>query len=92
MLRLSKYQLVAVVVILALIIAGLSWYVVKTTRQDKVTNYQQCAAAGYPIDQSYPETCSTPGGERFTDPAGKRSPIVIPGQGCVAGAGQACPQ
>jgi hypothetical protein len=33
----------------------------------KITNFDECAAAGYPIQDSYPERCSVPGGDTFTN-------------------------
>lgn len=30
-----------------------------------ITNFQECAAAGNPIQQSYPEVCVTASGQRF---------------------------
>lgn len=31
-----------------------------------ITNFDECAAAGYPIMESYPEQCKTPDGRTFT--------------------------
>jgi hypothetical protein len=31
-----------------------------------ITNFEECAAAGYPILESYPEQCRTPDGRSFT--------------------------
>lgn len=31
-----------------------------------ITTYEECAAAGYPIMEIYPEQCRVPGGETFT--------------------------
>jgi hypothetical protein len=31
----------------------------------KITNFQQCAAAGYPVMQSYPPECTLPNGRFF---------------------------
>jgi hypothetical protein len=33
-----------------------------------IDNYSACAAK-YPVQQSYPEVCSVPGGQSFTNPA-----------------------
>lgn len=33
----------------------------------KVTNFQQCAAAGYPVMQSYPRQCTLPIGKIFVE-------------------------
>jgi hypothetical protein len=45
--------------------------------QGKVTNinsYEECVAAGYPVQESYPERCSVPGGNSYTNP--DASPLV----------------
>jgi hypothetical protein len=31
----------------------------------KITSFEECAAAGYPIMESYPEQCNTPDGRNF---------------------------
>lgn len=36
-----------------------------TSSGTKPTNFQQCAAAGNPIQQSYPEVCTTKSGQHF---------------------------
>ena len=38
----------------------------KTALQSRrITTFEDCAAAGYPVMQSYPEQCSTPDGKHF---------------------------
>lgn len=36
------------------------------TKDKNIASFEECAAAGYPIMESYPERCSVPGGETFT--------------------------
>ena len=31
-----------------------------------INTFEECAAAGYPVQESYPERCSLPGGRSFT--------------------------
>jgi eight-cysteine-cluster-containing protein len=33
-----------------------------------IASYEECAAAGYPIMESYPSRCATPDGRTFTNP------------------------
>jgi len=33
----------------------------------QVNNYEECAAAGYAIAESYPQQCITPGGDVFVN-------------------------
>ena len=32
-----------------------------------VNNFEECAAAGYPVMESYPRQCSAPGGKVFVE-------------------------
>ena len=34
---------------------------------NNITNFEQCAAAGYPVQESYPRQCHVPGGSTFTE-------------------------
>lgn len=36
-------------------------------KQVNINTYEECAAAGYPIQESYPERCSVPGGNSYTN-------------------------
>lgn len=38
-----------------------------STPQPTVTSFEECAAAGYPIMESYPEQCRTPDGQTFVN-------------------------
>lgn len=33
----------------------------------KITNFEQCALAGYPVMESYPRQCTVPGGDFFVE-------------------------
>jgi hypothetical protein len=35
--------------------------------QSQINSFQDCANAGYPIQESFPERCSVPGGATFTN-------------------------
>lgn len=37
----------------------------KTSVPRKIINFEQCAAAGYPVMQSYPPQCTLPNGKFF---------------------------
>jgi len=55
------------ILIAALIIVGLAaaWKLTRSTAPI-VTNFEQCVSAGYPVQESYPERCTTPEGKTFT--------------------------
>ncbi|MBP9816600.1 MAG: hypothetical protein KBD05_01055 [Candidatus Pacebacteria bacterium] len=65
----TKAQLVAI--LFGLIVgAGVGYYfghnqVLKETPNAPITSFEECAAAGYPIAESYPEQCYTPDGKSF---------------------------
>lgn len=61
----KNIKLIAVFVIL--LIAGiLVWKYQKTSKIQNISTFEECAQAGYPIMESYPEQCKTPDGRNFT--------------------------
>lgn len=36
--------------------------------KDSISSFQECADAGYPVQESFPEVCRTPDGKIFTKP------------------------
>jgi len=49
-----------------------------STPKPTVTSFEECAAAGYPIMESYPEQCRTPDGETFVNEVAlPAQPIVV---------------
>ncbi len=52
--------IVAVLVIMAVI------FVLQPSKE-RVTNFEECAEAGYQVMESYPRQCRTPGGERYIE-------------------------
>ncbi len=63
-------------------------------RTGSISNFEECAAAGYPIMESYPEQCRTPDGRTFirdisNDTANQSEPVSNP---CVVAgcSGQLC--
>ena len=51
------------VVVVAAIAGG---YFITKQRVSQINSFDECAAAGYPIMESYPEQCRTPDGRSFT--------------------------
>jgi hypothetical protein len=52
------------------------WYVASERNRSLITNYEECAAAGYPILESYPEQCRIPDGKTFTRTTGTTSESI----------------
>lgn len=66
---LKKYdRLLSILVILALIVGGIVAIDAfgKTDVTNAIDSFEDCAAAGNPIMESYPEQCAVPGGQTFT--------------------------
>lgn len=64
----------AIVIILIVIIGGVfsaknsgNGSKEETPEPTAVTSFQQCADAGYPVQESYPRKCITPEGQSFTE-------------------------
>lgn len=64
MMRRNK-QLIAV--FLAMVLVGVSiWYFKGKSNMQAINSFEECAEAGYPVMESYPERCYTPDGRSFT--------------------------
>lgn len=44
----------------------MAWYIAGEKSASSIDSFEECAAAGYPIMESYPEQCAVPGGQTFT--------------------------
>lgn len=61
----KNIKLIAIFVVL--LIAGvIVWKYQKISKIQKIKSFEECAQAGYPIMESYPEQCRTPNGRTFT--------------------------
>ena len=93
----STTTLIAIAVVL-LIIAGLLVSFADNTREQRmlsVNSFEECAAAGYSIMESYPEQCRTPDGRTFVNDAQTLLPsdgLGLQANGCAVGgcSGQLC--
>lgn len=67
--KISTMTLIGLVIVLTLI-AGLLLSlsnIAKQQRMYSITTFRECADAGYPIMESYPEQCRTPDGRLFVN-------------------------
>lgn len=75
-----KANLIKYLLILVPLVAIYAYFYVKnnsvTPTQD-ISTFEECAAAGYPIMESYPERCSVPGGGTYTRVTTDESPTAI---------------
>jgi hypothetical protein len=74
---------VLIAVVILVLVGAIGWYVMarrnkpatnQTTPQASINSFEDCKKAGYPIQESYPETCKTPDGKSFTNPAQPAKP------------------
>lgn len=95
MTNLTTTTLIGIVVVLTLV-AGLlvAW---SSNREQQlfmsISNFDECAAAGFPIMESYPERCATPDGRTFVNERQQLSASLgLQTNGCaIAGcSGQLC--
>ena len=86
--NLSTGTLIGIVIVLS-IIGALLLAFAQNRQQGQllsITNFDECAAAGYPIMESYPERCRTPDGRTFVNERQITSNDPITFNGCaVAG-------
>src|SRR3989344_3244151 len=93
--NLSTTTLIGIVVFLTIIVGLLVAFSQNRAQQSlfSITNFDECAAAGFPIMESYPERCATPDGRTFVNERQTApSPDGMTFSGCaVAGcSGQLC--
>ena len=90
----SMTTLIGLLVVLV-IAAGLLLALSNTAKQSRIisiSSFEECALAGYPIMEMYPEQCMTPDGRTFVRDVSPVMPEPIIANGCaVAGcSGQLC--
>jgi hypothetical protein len=64
----NKNLIPALVIIIFLVVAGLAAVYNMTASigvSEEINSFEECAAAGYPIMESYPEQCRTADGQLF---------------------------
>lgn len=76
----QKVVKILLITIPLVLIATYAYYYVKsntTVPARDISTFEECATAGYPIMESYPERCSVPGGGTFTRVTTDESPTPI---------------
>lgn len=75
----NSKNLLFVLIIVAVVVGIVGWQKLKP-QPPVVTSYEDCAAAGYPIMESYPEQCRTPDGRTFVNLAAQPQTINVTGE------------
>lgn len=67
--RYTTYMKRTITLVIGLVVSGaiMSFIFINALLQGDAKNFQECKDRGYPIQESYPEVCSTPEGKRFTN-------------------------
>ena len=63
----SKQAIIILSVAVALVAVVVAVAAITTRNDSAIKSFEECANAGYPISQSFPETCSVPEGKSFTN-------------------------
>lgn len=65
---LKKYWLIVLTAAVLLVAIGI-WIGASLSPANKssINSFAECANAGYPIQESFPETCIVPGGQTFVN-------------------------
>ncbi len=58
----------AVFIITFLVVVGAAFWYMYTNSKQEITTFEQCVAAGNPVQESYPEVCATEDGQSFPNP------------------------
>jgi hypothetical protein len=61
-----KNRKIVVFLIVLLIVSLVIWKYQQKSAVEQISSFEECARAGYPVLESYPEQCRTPNGESFT--------------------------
>ena len=82
----TRDQIISLVVLL-LAVAVLGFFSFKSLNKESVavTNFEECAAAGYPVLESYPRQCNTPDGKHFVEGVNKPVASQTTADGCYIG-------
>ncbi|MDP9249022.1 MAG: hypothetical protein M3M85_00720 [bacterium] len=84
----DKNQKIMWTVVSVIVVAVLGYWLYETNKKPAdneasfVTNFQECADAGYPVQESNPRQCRTPDGTLYVE-EGAPGPVVL--DGCYVG-------
>ena len=68
--KIIKVLILVLSLAIIILIAKFFWLDKKSEIQKQINNFSDCAAAGYPIMESYPRQCKIPFGQNFTEDIG----------------------
>jgi len=63
----SKLSIIILVTAVVLVTIAVTIAAVALRNDEQTKSFTECVDAGYPISQSFPETCSVPDGKTFTN-------------------------
>jgi hypothetical protein len=78
----QKNKIIALIVLVFIIVIGgiVGWYTINNRKEMTINSYDECAAAGYPILESYPEQCTAPNGKTYTRIPSQEKAVSLKGE------------
>ncbi len=86
----KKTLLIAVIIAIVIVAGFLAWWQFVREAPKPITNFEECAAAGNPVMESYPRQCRTKNGRNFVEILPSPSPLDSGVAGIVL-LGPTCP-
>jgi|SRR3989344_4948296 len=79
-------NIILIIIVVALVGTGVYFALNRQllSPSPEITNFEECARAGYPVGESYPRQCWTSDGKHFVEDVTER-PFLIPGPITVSG-------
>ena len=85
-----KTLLILAIIVIVIIVGFLAWWQFIREVPKPITNFEECAAAGNPVMESYPRQCRTKDGRNFVEILPSPSPLDSGVSGIVL-LGPTCP-
>jgi len=77
----NKTLLYGIIVIIVIVVAGVVWSLSnREATIAAISNFEECAEAGYPVLQTAPRQCKTPDGRTFLE--GSVATVFLPNTSC----------
>jgi hypothetical protein len=67
-LKIKKSRMfIAIFILLLVVVVLVGLVIINKDSEIQISSFAECAEAGYPIQESFPERCVTPGGQTFVN-------------------------
>lgn len=75
-------KIVSAILLIVVVLIGIGYYIFRekfAIPKSEINSFEECAAAGYTVMESYPRQCRTPEGVTFVEKIPDNVPVIIPG-------------